>query len=366
LSDSVEKRTDFNLIRYSNCWEDADILVDALEPGPGKKYLSIASAGDNTLALLASNPKLVVAFDVSAVQLACLELRSKAFASLDYETVLGFLGVRQCPDDRLAIYREKIRPALSPNARGFWDAHPRYVENGAIFFGKFENYFALFRRYALSLVHSRKKVAQLLTKKEREEQRSFYDQKWDTWRWRMMFRIFFSRYIMAKAGRDAEFFKYVEGKVAERILHRVEYALKELPTHSNPYLNFILTGNFGEALPYYLHRENFQKIRDNLGSLELFQGRSDQVLKKYNLKFDAFNLSDIFEYMDETLFKETAEEILQYSSPGARFAYWNMLAPRSLAVILPKQVRGLEARATELLRRDRAFFYQAFHLDEVR
>ena len=47
-------RTDFSILRYAQCWEDADVLLAALEPRPEHSVLSIASAGDNTLSLLAS------------------------------------------------------------------------------------------------------------------------------------------------------------------------------------------------------------------------------------------------------------------------------------------------------------------------
>ena len=49
----IEQRARFDIIRYANSWEDADLLVDALRPAPGKRMLSIASAGDNAFALVA-------------------------------------------------------------------------------------------------------------------------------------------------------------------------------------------------------------------------------------------------------------------------------------------------------------------------
>ena len=61
---------DFSLIRYAQCWEDADVLLAALDPSPGAVCLSIASAGDNTLALLARSPARVVAVDLNTAQLA--------------------------------------------------------------------------------------------------------------------------------------------------------------------------------------------------------------------------------------------------------------------------------------------------------
>src|SRR5579863_122165 len=75
MRSEAAQRADFATIRYAQCWEDADILVEALAPGPGKRCLSICSAGDNTLALLACSPDYVLAIDRSAAQLACLELR---------------------------------------------------------------------------------------------------------------------------------------------------------------------------------------------------------------------------------------------------------------------------------------------------
>jgi S-adenosylmethionine-diacylglycerol 3-amino-3-carboxypropyl transferase len=50
----IAGRAAFDLIRYAQVWEDADILVDALRPGAGDTVVSIASAGDNALALLAA------------------------------------------------------------------------------------------------------------------------------------------------------------------------------------------------------------------------------------------------------------------------------------------------------------------------
>ena len=41
---------------YGQCWEDADLLVEALQPLTGRTVLSIGSGGDNSLALLAEGP----------------------------------------------------------------------------------------------------------------------------------------------------------------------------------------------------------------------------------------------------------------------------------------------------------------------
>src|SRR6516162_2632861 len=48
----VAHEADFSSIRYAQCWEDADVLIEALDIHPGDTCVSVASGGDNTLALL--------------------------------------------------------------------------------------------------------------------------------------------------------------------------------------------------------------------------------------------------------------------------------------------------------------------------
>src|SRR6059036_3809663 len=103
---SIRERAAFDFIRYASVWEDADVLCAALAPcARGGRVLSIASAGDNALALLTCDPAEVVAVDLSAAQCACLELRIAALRRLDDEALLAFLGVTPSPG-RLEIYRQ--------------------------------------------------------------------------------------------------------------------------------------------------------------------------------------------------------------------------------------------------------------------
>lgn len=363
MSTDIEERASFEIIRYASCWEDADILVDALDAGPGSNVLSVASGGDNTFALLARGPELVVAADISRAQLACVELKRAAFIELDHPGFLAFLGFRESDRDRVATYHS-LRSILGADARSFWDRNEKTIHGGMIHAGKFEHYFHLFRRRIIPLIHGRRDVAMLLAEKSRGEREKFYDERWDTWRWRMIFRIFFSRFVMGKLGRDPEFFRYVEGSVAARILDRVRYALTALPVHDNPYVTYILTGNFGDALPFYARRENFETIRENLGALRLFAGGVDDAMREYDRHFHALNLSDIFEYMDESLFADIARRLLDGCAPGARLAYWNMLVPRRISERFPDTTFHLEHLSKELFARDRAFFYQAFIVDQ--
>jgi S-adenosylmethionine-diacylglycerol 3-amino-3-carboxypropyl transferase len=361
----IATRATFDFVRYANCWEDAAILIEALEITPSSRCLSIVSGGDNTLALLSCDPGLVVGIDINGAQLAMLDIKRAAIASLDYPDLLGFVGVLPATRPRSHTYR-RLRDAMSSDARAFWDRHAEEIDRGIIHAGKFESYFAHFRRWVLRMVHTRRTTLRLLEPKSHRERVAFYEGTWDTWRWRAIFRIFFSEIVMGRMGRDPEFFRYVEGSVGERIIQRVRHALTTLPGDVNPFMRYILTGNFAGALPTYLEERNVARIRENLDRLRVVDGTIADAERQLGVRYDACNLSDIFEYMNDEVFAAVTGELLGVCSPGARLAYWNMLVPRSIASQLPGTVEHDGQRSRDLHARDRAFFYQAFHLDRVR
>lgn len=363
MSSEVAKRADFSSIRYAQCWEDADILIAALQPGPGKRCLSIASAGDNTLALLASSPEHVLAVDLSEAQLACLALRVAAYRCLEHRELLQLVGSIPC-ENRLFLYRA-CRPHLSHAVQDFWDERSALLVHGIGGIGKFEHYFQLFRTRVLPLVHSHKMISELLQSKSREERLTFYENQWNSRRWRLLFNIFFSRRVMGWLGRSPAFFQYVEGSVAERILRRTRYALTELNTSQNPYLHWILTGTHGQALPFALREENFAPIRANLDRLEWRQCSVEEVLGKGD-RYDCFNLSDIFEYMSAESYEALLRLLVSCSRQNARLAYWNMLAPRSRPDSMSASLESLDELSRTLFLEDKAFFYSAFIVERVR
>jgi S-adenosylmethionine-diacylglycerol 3-amino-3-carboxypropyl transferase len=355
---------DFSQIRYAQCWEDADILLEALAPRPGDVCLSIGSAGDNTLSLLACQPERVIAIDLNPSQLACLELRVAAYRELDHAGLLELIGSR--PSSRRdALYR-RCRSQLSCTVRAFWDAHPDEIALGIGAAGKFERYFATFRNRVLPLVHSREKVRRLLRGGTPGEREAFYNEVWDTWRWQLMFRLFFSRFVMGRMGRDPSFFRYVDGSVAERILTRGRHALTALDPAENPYLQWILTGRHTTALPFALRPENFETIRENLDHLEWHCQPMEEFLDTVEEgTIGAFNLSDIFEYISVENYHRLLDQLVRVGRSGSRLAYWNTLADRHRPDFMADRLRSLDKLSRSLHARDKAFFYCAFFVEEI-
>ncbi|HEX8849509.1 MAG TPA: DUF3419 family protein [Gemmatimonadaceae bacterium] len=358
-------RTDWSILRYAQCWEDADVLLGALEPRPGDVCLSIASAGDNTLSLLASGAERVIAVDLNPAQLAAVKLRVAAYRALSHAELLELMGSR--PSARRHRLYERCRPQLDRATREFWDARRDAIDDGIGGAGKFERYFAIFREWVLPLVHSRSTVEMLLEPRDREGRERFFTERWDSRRWRMLFRVFFSETVLGRLGRDPSFFRYAERSVADHLMGRVRHALVDLEPWKNPYLYWILHGTHGDALPHALRAESFEKIREKIDRLELHGVSIEELISSGELDgVDRVNFSNIFEYMSPDAHRELLVRVLDVARPGARMAYWNMIVPRRGTDVCPDGVRALSERASCLFARDKAFFYSAFHLDEAR
>jgi S-adenosylmethionine-diacylglycerol 3-amino-3-carboxypropyl transferase len=364
LGSEIEQRADFSRIRYAQVWEDADILLDALAIKSSDVCLSVASAGDNALAMLAKRPQKVIALDLNPAQLFCLELRVAAYKELSHPELLELIG--SVKSTRRPELYQRCRKLLGKDGQTFWDAHSAELQQGIGGAGKFERYFGIFRRYIIPLIHSRRRVLALLTDSSLKERKRFYNTQWNNLRWRMLFKIFFSRFVMGRMGRDPEFFKYVEGTVSDHILKHTRYALTELNPAENPYLQWILLGHHGTALPYALREENFDAIRDNIDNIEWHLLSIEEYLAQHkDVTIHKYNLSDIFEYMSEDNFHQLLELCFNASVTGGRLAYWNMLVPRSRPDSMKHQIKPLRELANQLYQKDKAFFYSAFVVEEI-
>ena len=362
MSEIAEKAA-FDIIRYAQVWEDADIMVEALRPQPGETVVSIASAGDNALALLATGAR-VIAVDLSPAQLACLRLRVEAYRTLIHPELLELIGSR--PSARRLELLDRVAVRLPPDDQLFWTARREEVAaRGAGGVGKFERYFRLFRTRVLPLVHGPATIEALLTPKSPDERLTFFDRTWNSWRWRALFAVFFSRAVMGRLGRDPAFFDQVQGAPAAHLRAKVRQALVEQDPSQNPYLHWILLGRHGQALPRALRPQHFEAIRANLANLQLRLGPLEQLAAE-GVEADAFNLSDVFEYMSPAAHEAAYLSVLDMARPGARIAYWNMMAPRRAPATLAHRVQRRTEIEAALKSVDKAFFYSDFVVEDVR
>jgi S-adenosylmethionine-diacylglycerol 3-amino-3-carboxypropyl transferase len=235
------------------------------------------------------------------------------------------------------------------------------IMEGIIDQGKFEKYFHAFRTKILPLIHSKKRIDALFAPKSAEDQKVFFDQQWNTWRWRTLFKVFFSKFVMGKLGRDPEFLNEVKISVSQFILAQAAGNLRAKQCQDNYYLQYILKGQFITNLPHYAREENYTKIKSNIANITVFKGLAEDAFTEYE-GFNKFNLSNIFEYMPPATFKKVSLNLQENSAPNSIFAYWNLMVPRRISAILP----GFEHQKTtseELGKLDHTFFYSQFVID---
>lgn len=364
IKSEVEDYAKFDIIRYAQVWEDAEILLEALEINEDDNILSIASAGENVLSLLINNPNRVYAIDLNANQIACTEFKIVCYKYLEYQECMELIGVFDSKN-RLEIYK-KIEENLSDKTRVYLNNNIDIVEKGIINAGKFENYFNIFGQKVLPLIHNKKIREELLHKKTKEQRYEFYYKKWNNIRWKMLFRLFFSKIVMGKLGRDKAFFRYVNVNVAEHILERTKYAITELDTAENSYLHYIINGKYDKVLPVAYRKENFDTIKQNIDKIVLLSETVESFIDRDDVDYiSKYNLSDIFEYMSDEQMCQIVEKMFTKSGAGTKIAYWNMLAAKRASKYF-ENLEYKESKSNELLNKDKAFFYSKFIIEEIK
>jgi len=362
-------------LRYGQCWEDADRLVEALSPLAGRTVLSIASGGENSLALLAEGPARLVVIDHNPAQIALVELKLAAMTRLPHRELLLLLGATPAPEGpaaatplRWELYQH-CRPALSAATAGFWDQHPALIAGGLLRAGRFERYLEAFRRWLLPLVHGPGAWAPLLAGLSREQRLAWYDRQWNTRRWRWLFHLMFSRTALGHLGTDPSQVRYGDGSQTALLLERLRTVLVELDPRDNPYLHWILQGHFSDPLPRALRPEVVAQIRRHRDRIEL----QPLSLAAYLLQHQAdrgwierFNLSNVFEYQSPEATTALLGQLHRHAAPGARLVGWNRLADRDGRLAPAGAWRFDPSRAEALHRRDRLFFYRRLLVAEAR
>ena len=361
----ISKRARFSYIRYSQCWEDTEVVLDALNIQEGETCVSIASAGDNSLALLTKNPAKVIALDINPAQLALVDLKKQAIKHLERDEVMDLFGYTDCDSEEKTLLYKVLIPFLSESTIEYFDHNIDLIEGRLCDAGKFEGYFRCFRNVILPLIHRKSTVEELVRKKSLSARKRFYNNKWNTLAWHTMVKVFFSNTIIGLFGRDPEFFKYVNRSLPEFLQSSIYNALVNQDPSENPYLHWILFGEF-KTLPFWLQKDNYALIKQNIEKLELRQKSVEEFVDEENQEsIDCWNLSDIFEYMSQTNYLNLLAKISRVSRDGARLAYWNMLVPRQALNSFGNDNQPKQTDSDKLYRRNKTFFYTRFILEIV-
>jgi S-adenosylmethionine-diacylglycerol 3-amino-3-carboxypropyl transferase len=325
-------------ILFSSCNEDSAGELRAFGDLTGKRVLCITAGGGRVLNLLLGQPDLVWAVDLNPAQNYLLELKVAGMRALDHTAYLRFLGVRACTD-RLVTYAG-LREMLSSGAQRFFAAHPRLVQGGVLLQGKLERYL---RRVAIALrLIQPFGVRQLFSFDDIEEQRHFVG-KVDTRLFRAVAEIACSRGMLRLFSGDPGFYRYVPSDLP---LHRVIYDgilehFRHYLARDNPLMQLVFFGRWinEAALPIYLNARTYDRVKAGLERARLVTVTSTvnvALAEAGPARFDAFSLSDISSYLDDSAHTQLFDDVLTAARPGARLCSRSNIHHRPLS---PEQAR---------------------------
>ena len=341
-----------NHIRYSNCHEDVRLLLKYANKG--SNALSIASSLDNSLMLLTKYDN-VYAIDSNRNQVSLCKLKIEAIKKYNLDDFKKFYGFSKCPSNiRLQMYQD-LRESLDEKTKQYFDSNIEFIEKGLCYSGKFERYMMKFAKYILPLTNSKKNITKFMNFSDIEKQYEFYINKFCNRRFKLLFKIFFSKYFMKKLGRDASCFTYVTDSISTHLLKRIDNGFKNNPNSTNCYLELATLSRYRNNLDY-IQSENYNIIKERINNIHIIEGDISEI-NNIDIKYDFFNLSDIFEYMDINKTKEIENIISLKATNKARVCFWNMINQRTFDLKLISSCDDLS--------NDRALFYTAFYAYEV-
>ena len=346
-------------LKYSQVWEDTENLMKALQIKSGGRYLSIASAGDNAIVMLAYDPAEVVAVDMNPVQLYCSELKRESFRVLSYKEMLQFWGYHDCFNRQL-LY-ERVAPFLSESCRKYWDGRGNAIDKGFCRVGRLDEHIEGFSQYLLENFQNYEKIQEYMEKSVFARKKC-YGEWFRDMGWEELIRDYFSTERMSGTARDPAYYRYMKSSVEEQLVQRLCYTLTETNIIDNPYLRFFLFGNYQDIFPLIADFRYYEKIKKNIDKLNFRQGSLEECLKEEE-KYDGFNLSDIFEYLSLKESEKLFEEISEHANHHARVAYWNMMVDRDMSMV-SEEVKDLPELSAELYKEDRSIFYRNFLIHE--
>lgn len=355
-----------NLV-YNTCWEDPRLDRIALDFQPDDRVVVISSAGCNALDYLLAGVAEVNAVDVNPIQNSLLEFKRAAINNLDYEAFWELFGQGASPRYR-QLYREAIRPSLSPFAQKYWDKHADFFAGRGwrkSFYYRGSS--GLVAKLTLTNAHYvqrlRKPLESLLEAKTIEEQREIYHKSIKDRFWRPWFRWLLSRSLtLTMVGvpwpQRNQIKQQYPGGVGKFIRDAVEAVILELPFQDNYFWRVYLQGHYTpECCPEYLKRENFDRLKSVINRLNIHTNTVTGFLEQAPAGLTKFTLLDHMDWMSHYDAPGLVGEwnaILTKARPGARVIFRSAGLRVEFLDHLKVNHQGKTAHLGDLLKYNRA------------
>jgi S-adenosylmethionine-diacylglycerol 3-amino-3-carboxypropyl transferase len=371
---------------YNTCWEDPRLDRAALDLGPNDTVVMITSAGCNALDYALDEPAAVHAVDLNPRQNALLELKQagiRALSHADFFELFGSGRHRQWPE----LYRDALRPQLSPETALYWDRCGRFFHDtrrGSFYYYGTTGLVAwMARAYLDRVAGARSSLDALLHAGSVDEQRDIYDRD-------LRDRVFrpFVKWVLGRnstlallavpAPQRDHLERDYPGGIAEFIVERVSHVSSRLPIADNYFWRVYLQGRYSpDCCPEYLTPTGFARLKSGLVDRITTHTQSvEQFLTDRDTTPTALVLLDHMDWLSGARHAATLraewQAIVDRAAPGARIIWRSGGVHTRFVDAQTVRVRGHHAQVGDLLTyapeltarlhaTDRVHTYGSFH-----
>lgn len=273
---------------YNTCWEDPRLDRAALRLTAADQVVMITSAGCNALDYVLDGPRRIDCVDLNPRQNALLELKLAGIRALSHAEFFELFGrgrVANFPE----IYRDALRPLLSPRARMYWDRHQGFFRPpGSFYFRGTSGRFARAVNFYIDrVVKLREPINALLHAPSLAVQQAIYREQIRDGFWTRMLRWLINRdaplaFLGVPRAQREHLEQTTQAGIAAFIENCLHAVFHDLPLVDNYFWRVYLTGHYeADCCPEYLKPASFARLKAGLidrlhvhtSSLERFLAR---------------------------------------------------------------------------------------------
>ncbi len=290
---------------------------------PGGRVLSIASAGDMALSLLALGADEVVAVDIEVAELHLARLKLAAVLFLEREDAIRFLGFLPATPEERRRWLARLMSRLPPPTREFWRERTSTMRHGPIWAGRYERHLGRLRAALWPLSGHFRELTECTSL---DEQRALFARRLDRPLLRAAFRLAFAPRIYAGGGMNRGGLRHHDPRTSLglQFFERFRAMCVESPARENPLLQLHLLGRVRnpDVVPEYLTERGTKVLRERSCAISFSHASIVDFLASAETgRFDRFHLSNIPDWLDAPDFDRVLELIAAKAKEPARLVW---------------------------------------------
>ncbi len=354
-------------LRYSQSWEDYNVVEKGLEVNKGDVVASILSSGDNVFNLLRYEPKIIYGFDRNSAQCYEVKLKMAAMGCFDHEDFLKLLGYVGDDDERQELF-SYLSDKLDHETYTFWKKHRSIIRKGVSLQGFTEKKIFFERQIFKFFIGT--EYSAFITSNSRDERERIYEKKIN----RAILRSF-SRFTKTKTMAHLFYHKDLVKNLPPDFDHYSLFWQKnrrvcvDIGCLNNPYLYWYFTGSLPENKKYwqpYLQKEHYQTIKKNVHKIlvckkDIYSGLKEIQSNSVN----AFYISDIFDWMGYEEMEKNLKEMIRVATHNAKIISFIIMYDKGIPKSVERNLAYNEKTNETLLGYDRVGFYPNIYLLHV-